>query len=74
MIKIRNFSASANSVKEDGSYVGLRMNLPVEWARDMSIKPGDKLNIYRDEQDRLVIVPEERDEMELNRKRGKGGL
>jgi len=31
--------------------------LPVLWARDVGIRRGDTLDLYRDENDRLIIVP-----------------
>lgn len=35
---------------------GLTITLPAIWADDIGINPGDKLDIYRDNKDRLVIA------------------
>ena len=29
---------------------------PTDWVKDMDLQAGDKIDIYRDEEDRLILV------------------
>jgi AbrB family looped-hinge helix DNA binding protein len=36
---------------------GVVLTLPAVWADDLGLCPGDRLDVYRDAGDRLIIVP-----------------
>ena len=40
---------------------GLKVTLPVDWIRDMGLVKGDRLELFRDTEDRLIIVPPKKD-------------
>jgi len=50
-VKIKTYKVSRKEPQ------GLVICLPVLWARDVGIRRGDTLDLYRDENDRLIIVP-----------------
>ena len=50
MVKIKTLI-----VPKSGAYP-LTMNIPKLWTGDLKLKPGDKIDVYRDEQDRLILV------------------
>jgi AbrB family looped-hinge helix DNA binding protein len=35
---------------------GLKLTLPSAWTDDLGLKSGDRLDVYRDTEDRLIIV------------------
>lgn len=39
---------------------GLKVTLPSIWLDDLGLKKGDRLDVYRDLSDRLIIVPAQR--------------
>jgi antitoxin component of MazEF toxin-antitoxin module len=39
---------------------GFMMSLPTLWVKDLGLHPGDKVEMYRDLEDRLIIVPKNR--------------
>lgn len=41
---------------------GLEISLPKTWFHDRGVRPGDVVDFYRDDEDRLVIVPRRNDE------------
>jgi len=43
---------------------GSSLSIPIEWLRDVDAKPGDRLDIYRDTSDRLIIMPPRRPKAE----------
>lgn len=49
MIKIKSFRMPER--KE-----GIVLALPIVWVRDLRLKAGDELSVYRDDLDRLIIV------------------
>jgi bifunctional DNA-binding transcriptional regulator/antitoxin component of YhaV-PrlF toxin-antitoxin module len=50
MIKIRTYKMSRRGDR------GSVLSLPAVWVHDLGIQPGDQLDVYRDELDRLIIV------------------
>lgn len=54
MIKIKTYKLSRRG--DRGSVI----SLPAVWVRDLGLRPGDQLSFYRDELDRLIIVPPEK--------------
>jgi len=35
----------------------LTLTLPASWHKDFQLRPGSEVDVYRDDQERLVIVP-----------------
>lgn len=54
-IKIKEYKIRGKG--KDGKYQNIY--LPKEWVNDLGIKPGDVLEMYRDENDRLIISQQE---------------
>lgn len=50
MIKIKSFRMPERKK-------GIVLPLPIVWVRDLNLKPGAELSIYRDKEDRLIVVP-----------------
>lgn len=48
-IKIRSYTVTKKGVR------GMSVSLPASWVDDVGVKPGDRLDIFRDEHDRLII-------------------
>jgi len=44
------------SIRQEGKR-GTVIGLPKVWTDDTGLKPGDKIDIYRDSEDRLILVP-----------------
>lgn len=40
---------------------GLTLTLPAVWVDDLGLSPGDRLDVYRDTSDRLIIMPPRRE-------------
>lgn len=53
LIKLKTYRIRANGLR------GLQLQLPTSWVEDLGICKGDQLVIYRDFNDRLVIVPKQ---------------
>lgn len=53
-VKVRQYSLRPNSPN------GYMVSLPVEWVQDLNLKPGEKLDIYRDDRDAIIIRPQKR--------------
>lgn len=66
MIKIKTYKLSRRGSS------GSVMALPAVWVRDLDLKPGDRLDIYRDKHDRLIIVPPSRNTATAHAERTKG--
>ena len=49
MIKIDTFTLSRQGT------TGSKVTLPAAWVKDLGLKPGDRLDIYRDEEDRIIV-------------------
>lgn len=49
-VKIKSYRLSQTGDR------GLKLTIPRVWAEDVGIKPGDRLDVYRDSEDRLIIV------------------
>ena len=47
--KIRSYRLKKNREK-------INLQVPVHWIRDMHLKEGDSIDLYRDEEDRLVLI------------------
>jgi bifunctional DNA-binding transcriptional regulator/antitoxin component of YhaV-PrlF toxin-antitoxin module len=54
MIKIKTYKLSRRG--DRGSVI----SLPAVWVRDLGLRPGEQLDLYRDELDRLIIVAPDR--------------
>jgi hypothetical protein len=50
MVKIKTYSIRKNGER------GLMLQLPAVWARDLALKAGDSLDVYRDTENKLIIV------------------
>ena len=51
MIKIKSYK-----IRKQGMS-GTSVGLPKVWLDDLNLKPGDKIDFYRDEEDRLILTP-----------------
>jgi len=51
MVKIKTYKLSRRGDR------GLVVSLPIVWTTDLGLKVGDRLDFYRDEHDRIIIVP-----------------
>jgi AbrB family looped-hinge helix DNA binding protein len=40
---------------------GRVMTLPVSWTNDLGLKPGDRIDIYRNENDELILKAEKKE-------------
>lgn len=49
LVKVKSYR-----IRQSGR--GLILTLPQVWTDDLDLKPGDKLDVYRDSSDRLVIM------------------
>lgn len=49
-VKIKSYKVAQRGMR------GVIVSLPPVWVQDLSLKAGDRLDIYRDEADRLIIV------------------
>lgn len=49
MVKIKSYRLSQRGNR------GLIVSVPSVWADDLGLKPGDRLDVYRDTEDRLII-------------------
>ena len=50
MVKIKEYNVN----RREGR--GVTLSLPTMWCNDLNLVPGDKLEVYRDIDDRLIIV------------------
>jgi hypothetical protein len=51
IIKIKEYKVAAKGKR------GHTIAIPSLWARDHGVKPGCTLEMYQDEEDRLIILP-----------------
>ena len=51
MVKIKSFSIGKRTLS------GLVVTLPKVWVEDLKLTPGDTIDFYRDEEDRLILIP-----------------
>lgn len=51
MVKIKSYRLRHSGRR------GVLLSLPLAWSDDLGLKPGDKLDVYRDEPGRLLILP-----------------
>jgi len=51
MIKIKSYK-----IRKQGMS-GTSVGLPKVWLDDLNLKPGDKIDFYRDKEDRLILTP-----------------
>ena len=51
MVKIKEYTVSKQGER------GFAVALPKVWVTDNALKQGDKINFFRDEEDRLIIIP-----------------
>jgi bifunctional DNA-binding transcriptional regulator/antitoxin component of YhaV-PrlF toxin-antitoxin module len=61
MIKIKTYTVSRKGIR------GLTICLPAVWTSDLKIKKGDILDLYRDKNDRLIIIPPIREALSTGR-------
>ena len=54
MIKIKTYKLGARGA------MGSIISLPPVWIRDLGLKPGEYLDVYRDARDWLIIKPPKR--------------
>ncbi len=50
MIKIKEFRIPERKK-------GIVLALPIVWVRDLGLQAGEMISVYRDKDDRLIIVP-----------------
>lgn len=50
MVKIKVYKIAKKGLR------GLSVSLPRVWTDDLGLSPGDRLNMYRDDKGRLIIV------------------
>jgi len=55
MVKIKSYKIRKQGIR------GLVISLPKVWADDQRLQTGDKVDFYRDEQDRLILVANKND-------------
>ncbi len=55
MIKIKSYKIQQQGRK------GRVLTVPKVWIDDQKLELGDKINFYRDEEDRLILVAERRE-------------
>jgi len=48
-IKIKSYKVQQHGLR------GVRIALPKVWVEDHQLRPGDRIDIYRDEEDRLIL-------------------
>jgi len=51
MVKIKSYK-----IRQEGLR-GAAIGLPKVWLDDLNLKYGDKIDFYRDEEDRLILTP-----------------
>ena len=49
MVKIKEYKIRASGVR------GLVVSLPQVWVKDNDLRAGDAVDVYRDEEDRLIL-------------------
>ncbi len=49
MIKIKTYRIRLHGLR------GTSIGLPKVWLDDLKLKPGDKIDFYRDEEDQLIL-------------------
>ena len=49
MVKIKTYKLSKRGAR------GLVLSMPKVWADDMKLKPGSRIDMYRDEQGQLIL-------------------
>jgi bifunctional DNA-binding transcriptional regulator/antitoxin component of YhaV-PrlF toxin-antitoxin module len=54
MVKIKEYKIQKHGAR------GITLTLPRIWCDDLGLTPGGKLEVYRDMDDRLIIVPKEK--------------
>lgn len=54
--KIENMVIKIKEYKVRRADRGMTICLPAVWTDDLGLKPGDILELYRDEADRLILV------------------
>ncbi len=57
--KVPGIKVKTYSIRKAGLR-GMMLHLPASWTNDIGLKPGDRLDVYRDTEDRLIIVPTKR--------------
>ena len=58
MIKIKTYRIQEQGIR------GKAIALPKVWIDDLRLKPGDAIDFYRDEEDRLILVADRNDRHE----------
>ena len=56
--KIRSYRLKKNREK-------INLQVPVHWIRDMGLKEGDSIDLYRDETDRLILIANKKEPAEV---------
>ncbi len=51
MVKIKSFSIGKRNLS------GLVVTLPKVWVKDLELTSGDRIDFYRDEDNRLILIP-----------------
>ncbi len=59
MVKVKSYRIGRRGLR------GLVITVPRVWTEDVGIKPGDRLDVYRDTSDRLIIVATKRRRREV---------
>lgn len=55
MIKIKEYKIKKQGIR------GFSLSIPTVWIVDNQLTQGDSIEFYRDEQDRLILVPKKKD-------------
>jgi bifunctional DNA-binding transcriptional regulator/antitoxin component of YhaV-PrlF toxin-antitoxin module len=50
MVRIKEYRISQSGDR------GLKITLPGVWVKDVGARKGDRIDVYRDEEDRLILV------------------
>ena len=53
-IKIKYFKLTKSNIQQ------FQPTIPANWIEEVGLKEGDRVNLFRDDQDRLILVPEKK--------------
>lgn len=54
MVKIKSYVMNERFIRQ------LQITIPELWVKDMNLKVGDVVDVYRDEKDQIIIKPEKK--------------
>ena len=41
----------------------IQFQIPTAWIKDMNLKEGDSIDVYRDEEDRLILIAKKKEKV-----------